>query len=113
MVSASWPGGTAVAEAATVEAGAERDLQISTAAVSHAQALAAARALIPDAVSLCPRQISLDLVNTSTNRWGLLEWLWPDALIEIQGAPSAVLAPRRGRSASRAGTPRSPRPASG
>ena len=72
-------------------AGAERDLQISTAAVSHAQALAAARALIPDAVSLCPRQISLDLVNTSTNRWGLLEWLWPDALIEIQGAPSAVL----------------------
>ena len=28
MVSASWPGGTAVAEAATVEAGAERDLQI-------------------------------------------------------------------------------------
>lgn len=91
MVSASWPGGTAVAEAATVEAGAERDLQISTAAVSHAQALAAARALIPDAVSLCPRQISLDLVNTSTNRWGLLEWLWPDALIEIQGAPSAVL----------------------
>ena len=27
------------------------------------------RALIPDAVSLCPRQISLDLVNTSTNRW--------------------------------------------
>lgn len=91
QVVASWPGGQATAVAAAYEDGAERDLQISTAAVSQAQAYAAAAALIPDAVALCPRQISLDLTVTTANRWSLVEWLIPDTLIEITGAPSAVL----------------------
>ncbi len=90
-VTASWPGGQAVAEAAVVQPGSERDMEISTAATSDAQALAAARALIPDQVMLCPRRISLDMVSTSAGQWALLENLRPDVLIQIGGAPAAVL----------------------
>lgn len=90
-VTATWPGGQAIATDPNALPGSDRDLQISTAATWAGQAAAAAVALIPEQVILCPRRVSLDLVTTVSDKWGLLWWLLPDALIAVTGAPAAVL----------------------